>query len=63
LRLACYEDEKQPVAQPEAVLMRTALNLSFDVHRTSASRGEHVLIENVVIIDTTPPLEAVLLAK
>lgn len=63
LRLVRYEDEKQPVEQPEAFLMRTALNLSIDTHRTSAGRGEHVLLENVVLIDTAPSMEAVLLAK
>jgi RNA polymerase sigma-70 factor (ECF subfamily) len=63
LRLACYEDSRQPVEQPEAFLMRTALNLSIDAHRTSSSRGEHVLLENVVLIDTAPSAEAVLLAR
>lgn len=63
LRLARYEDEQQPVEQPEAFLMRTALNLSVDAHRMSAGRGEHVVLEDVVLIDTTPSIEAVLLAK
>jgi len=63
LRLARYEDHKQPVEQPEAFLMRTALNLSIDAHRMSSGRGEHVLLEDVVLIDTTPSTEAVLLAK
>lgn len=62
VRLACYERE-QAVTQPEAFMMRTALNLSIDAHRTSSGRGEHVLLEDVVLIDTTPPIEAVLLAK
>lgn len=63
LRLARYEDEKQPVDRPEAFLMRTALNLSIDAHRASAGRGEHVVLEDVVLIDTTPSTEAALLAK
>lgn len=63
LRLVRYEDEKQPVEQPEAFLMRTALNLSIDTHRISAGRGEQVLLENVVLIDTAPSMEAALLAK
>lgn len=63
LRLARYEDEKQLVEQPEAFLMRTALNLSIDAHRASSVRGEHVLLEQVVLVDTTPSTEAVLLAK
>jgi len=63
LRLVRYEDERQPVEQPEAFLMRTALNLSIDVHRTAAGRGEHVLLEEVLLIDTTPSIEAAVLAR
>ena len=63
LRLVRYEDERQPVEQPEAFLMRTALNLSIDVHRTAVGRGEHVLLEEVLLIDTTPSIEAVVLAR
>lgn len=63
LRLVRYEDEKQPVEQPEAFLMRTALNLSIDTYRTGSVRGEHVLLEHVVLVDTAPSIEAVLLAK
>ncbi|CAM3882372.1 RNA polymerase sigma factor [Roseateles saccharophilus] len=63
LRLARYEDEKQPVEKPEAFLMRTALNLSIDTHRMNSGRGEHMLLEDVVLIDTTPSTEAVLLAR
>lgn len=63
LRLVCYEDERQPVEQPEAFLMRTALNLSIDAHRMKVGRGEHVVLEDVVLIDATPSTEAVVLAR
>lgn len=62
VRLACYERE-QPVEQPEAFLMRAALNLSIDAHRSRVSRGEEVLVEDVVLIDATPAAEDVLLAR
>ncbi len=62
VRMACYERE-QPVEQPEAFLMRTALNLSVDAHRAQATRGEEVLVEDVVLIDIAPTAEATLLAK
>lgn len=62
IRLACYERD-QDVQQPEAFLMRTALNLSIDAHRTRASRGEDVCLEQVVLIDAQPSAEATLLAK
>jgi RNA polymerase sigma-70 factor (ECF subfamily) len=62
VRLACYERE-QPVEQPEAFLMRAALNLSIDAHRSRVSRGEEVLVEDVVLIDATPAAEDVLLVR
>jgi RNA polymerase sigma factor (sigma-70 family) len=62
LRLTCYE-RKQAVEKPEAFLMRTALNLSIDAHRSRASRGEEVLLDDVVIVDTAPGTEDVLLAR
>jgi RNA polymerase sigma factor (sigma-70 family) len=62
VRLACYERE-QSVAKPEAFLMRTALNLSVDAHRTRVSHGEEVLLEEVVLVDAAPGAEAVVLAR
>lgn len=62
VRLACYERE-QIVDKPEAFLMRAALNLSIDAHRLRVSHGEEVLLEEVVLIDTAPSAEAVVLAR
>ena len=62
LRLERYQRE-QPVGKPEAFLMRTALNLSIDAHRTRESRGEQVLLDDVVIVDTAPGIEDVLLSR
>ena len=62
VRLACYERE-QAVTQPEAFLMRTALNLSIDTHRRRLSQGEAVLLDEVVLVDTRPSAEATLLAR
>jgi RNA polymerase sigma-70 factor (ECF subfamily) len=62
VRLACYE-RSQTVVEPEAFLMRAALNLSIDSYRASKSRGEEVLLEEVVLVDMTPGAEAVLLAR
>lgn len=62
VRLACYERE-QTVAKREAFLMRTALNLSIDTHRTYVSHGEEVLLDEVVLIDAAPTVEAVVLAR
>ena len=62
VRLACYERD-QPVEQPEAFLMRTALNLSIDVHRARVNHGDEVLVEEVVLLDVAPGTEAVVLAR
>ena len=62
VRLACYEQE-QSVENPEAFLMQTALNLSVDAHRAATTRGEEVMFEDVVILDTSPGSEDVVLAR
>lgn len=64
LRLSSYE-ERNAVERPEAFLMRSALNLSVDMHRSSARQGEAVAVsdDEVVIVDTAPGPEATLLAR
>jgi RNA polymerase sigma factor (sigma-70 family) len=62
VRLASYARER-PVEKPEAFLMQVALNLSIDSHRMRQTRGEEVLLEDVVLVDVTPSAEAVLLAR
>lgn len=63
VRLAGYEREREPVAQPEAFLMRTALNLSIDAYRMALAHGEQVQPDDAVLIDVTPPPEAVVLGR
>lgn len=62
VRLACYERE-QAVMQPEAFMMRIALNLSIDAYRTRVGHGEEVLLEDMVLVDATPSAEDALLAR
>ena len=62
VRMACYQRD-QVVEQPEAFLMRTALNLSIDAHRARTVHGEEVDLEEVVLLDLSPGTEAVVLAK
>jgi RNA polymerase sigma-70 factor (ECF subfamily) len=62
VRLACYEQDNH-VEQPEAFLMRAALNLSIDAHRASATRGEQVMLDDVVLLDGRPGVEDVLLNR
>ncbi|XHS77494.1 RNA polymerase sigma factor [Burkholderiaceae bacterium UC74_6] len=62
VRLACYE-RNQVIDEPEAFLMKVALNLSIDMHRAAVTRGDEVLLEDVVLIDAAPTAEDVLLAR
>lgn len=62
MRLHRFQQD-QEVAQPEAFLMRTALNLSVDAHRARQGRGEAVALDDVVLIDTAPSAESILLAR
>jgi RNA polymerase sigma factor (sigma-70 family) len=62
VRMACYERD-HVVEQPDAFLMRTALNLSIDAHRTRSGHGEEVDLDEVVLLDLSPDTEAVVLAK
>ena len=62
VRLACYERD-QVVDEPEAFLMRVALNLSIDAHRARITHGEEVLLEDVILLDVAPGTEAIVLAR
>ncbi len=62
VRLARYERE-QVVDKPEAFLMQTALNLAIDEHRGRVTHGEQVVLEEVILVDESPPVEAVVLGR
>jgi RNA polymerase sigma factor (sigma-70 family) len=62
VRLAMFES-REVVVEPEAFLMRAALNLSTDAYRTRASRGEQLMLEDVVLVDATPSGEAKVMAQ
>lgn len=62
VRLTRYGQE-QVVDKPEAFLMQTALNLSIDEHRGRVAHGEQVELEDVVLVDESPPVESVVLAR
>jgi len=62
MRLVIYERD-QIVEHPDALLMRIAQNLSIDAYRTGVSRGEEVLLDDVLLVDCSPSTEAIVLAK
>lgn len=62
VRMASYE-RVQPIDNPEAFLMRTAINLSIDAHRARLTQGEEVKIDEVLLVDRSPSIEAIVLGK
>lgn len=62
VRLAVYERET-PVERPGAFLFRTALNLGVSSDRARAVRGEPVELEEAVLMDGSPGIEATVLAR
>lgn len=62
LRMA-GQQRQAPVANPEAFLMRTAINLSIDVHRVQRAQGVAVAVDDVVLADAAPGVEAQLLGR
>lgn len=54
---------QDPPANPEAYLMRTAINLSIDAHRARSVQGEEVALDDMVLVDVAPGVEAYLLGK
>ncbi|MGN6827007.1 RNA polymerase sigma factor [Paucibacter sp. M5-1] len=62
VRLARYE-RGQVVENSDAFLMQTALNLAIDEHRGRVTHGEQVVFEEVILVDDSPPVEAVVLGR
>jgi RNA polymerase sigma-70 factor (ECF subfamily) len=62
VRMASHANSES-VVNPEAFLMRTAINLSIDAHRAKRLRGEEVAIDDVPLVDAAPGVEALLLGK
>ena len=62
LRMSGHLDGKA-VPNPEAYLIRTAINLSIDDHRARSAQGAHAVIEEVVVADVSPGVEEQLLGK
>ena len=63
VRLECYRRDHE-VDHPEAFLVRTVVNLSVDAHRASRSRPEtETLVEETIVIDTTPRPDEVCMAR
>lgn len=61
IRLNCYEGEE--VREPDAFLMRTALNLSIDGYRARQAHGPEVVLDEAVVVDTAPGTEQVVLNR
>lgn len=62
IRLACYE-HRDEVKEPEAFMMRIALNLSVDEHRARQAHGAEVELDDVVLVDAAPGVEDIVLGR
>jgi RNA polymerase sigma factor (sigma-70 family) len=62
LRMSRHLDGRA-VPNPEAYLIRTAINISHDEYRSRSSRGEAVELEEVAVADVAPSVDAQLLGK
>lgn len=62
LRMSRHLDGRT-VPNPEGYLIRTAINISIDEHRSRGARGEEAVLDEVVIADVAPSVDAHLLGK
>lgn len=62
LRMSRHLDGKA-VPNPEAYLIRTAINVAIDDHRARSAQGAHAVIDDVVVADAAPSVEDQLLGK
>lgn len=62
LRMSRHLDGKA-VPNPEAYLIRTAINLSIDAHRARSTHGPQAVIDEVVVADVAPGVEEQVLGK
>ncbi len=62
LRMSSRLDGKT-VPNPEAYLIRTAINLSIDDHRARSAQGDHAVLDELIVADVAPGVEEQLLGK
>lgn len=62
MRLELYRREHE-VREPEAFLVRTAINLSVDAHRHDRLHPTELLTEHTVAVDITPSQDEVFAAR
>lgn len=62
IRLIRHE-QAATLENPEGFMMRTAFNLSIDVHRSDISRGQELALDDVVLAAESPNVEEVVLGR
>ncbi len=62
LRMSRHLDGR-PVPNPEAYLIRTAINIGIDEYRARSTHGEETVLDDVVVADAAPGVDAELLGK
>lgn len=62
LRMSRHLDGRA-VPNPEGYLIRAAINISIDEYRSKSAHGEETVLDDVVVADAAPSLDAQLLGK
>lgn len=62
LRMSRHLDGRA-APNPEAYLIRTAINISIDEHRSRCARGEETAFDDAVVVDVAPSVDAQLLGR
>jgi RNA polymerase sigma-70 factor (ECF subfamily) len=62
IRLDAYR-KSNAVLNPDALLMRTALNLSINEHWRRARQGVGVPVDDAALVDSSPAADALLLSR
>src|SRR4051812_41485259 len=62
LRMSGHLDGRA-VPNPEAYLIRTAINISIDEFRSRSAHGEETALDDSVLVDVAPSVDAQLLGK
>ena len=62
LRMSRHLDGRS-VPNAEAYLIRTAINIGIDEYRSRSTHGEEIVLDDVVVADMAPSVDAQLLGK
>ncbi len=62
IRMACHLDGRA-VPNPEAYLIRTAINISIDEQRARSAHSEETALDDSILVDAAPSVDAQMLGR